>query len=119
MTTIHRYKAEYYDEIFEAVYSKFKIVPKNIPRWQWLSWHKQVKDMFDGGILIKEILEAIDEASEKKKWPLDTSFWHRVKDVVLVHRRMGVNPVLRGKANGTTATESNMQSIKSILNKKI
>ena len=105
---MHRYKGIYYDEIFAEVYKKFKISPVSIPRSQWVAWHSQVKKMFDKGILIKEIISALDEAAEKGKWPIGTGFWKRVEDIVLLHRK---------ELKKYIREDSTMESIKDIFKK--
>ena len=82
------YKAEYYNEIFLSMRHEFgETWYKSInPIW-WNIWRRRIKAMFDQGIMIREIKLAIVEASGKKRWPIGTSFFHRVEDVVLKNRR--------------------------------
>lgn len=103
-----RYKAIWYDEIFQAVYEKFKISPVTIPRSQWVAWHAQVKRLFEAGILIKEILNALDEAAKKNHWPIGTGFWKRVEDIVYLHRK---------EEKKTVREDTGLQSLKDIFKK--
>lgn len=107
-SVVHRYKAAYYDEIFREVYKRFGIEIKDAPRHIWVAWHTQVKRMFDKGILIKEIVAAIPEAGEKRKWPIDTGFWKRVEDIVYLHRK---------EEKKTVKVDTGMTSLKDLLKK--
>jgi hypothetical protein len=76
---------------------------------EWIAWRVQLKRMFDLEISIAEILSAIDEATDKKKWPGGTAFWHRVCDVVLKNRH---------EARPTVKTDDGPSSMHDILLKR-
>ena len=80
------YKQDHYNQVLKIVQDRYQIQSSDLPPNIWIAWRVQIKKMFDEGILISEINNAIPEAENKKQWPLDTSFWHRVHDVVLKNR---------------------------------
>jgi len=103
------YKQEYYNQIFKVIQEKYHIENEDLPDNIWIAWRVAIKSMFDEGILIKEILSALPEAEEKKHWPFDTSFWHRVNDIVLKNRRE-IKPTFK---------ENKTESIKDLLQKRV
>jgi hypothetical protein len=83
------FEPAHYNAVFEAMRRRFgedwyqSVDPK-----QWNIWRKQIKDWFFlEGILIAEMVAGLDEAAGKGRWPIGTSFFQRLHDVVLVTRR--------------------------------
>lgn len=79
------YKQAHYIQVLDAVTKEYKL--RSLPDWQWIAWRVSIKRLFDQGISIREILAAIPEAGEKRKWPGDAKFWKRVEDIVYLHRK--------------------------------
>jgi hypothetical protein len=102
------YKREHYDAVLQAVQGRFDIKSGDLSPSIWIAWRVAIKRMFDEGILIREIIQAIPEAGERRHWPGGTAFWHRVKDVVLKNRR-----------ESTTIRITGMQSSSEILRDRI
>ena len=48
---------------------------------------RAVKRIFDDNFTVDQIVAALDEAKQRRRWPTGTSFWRRVHDILLVHRR--------------------------------
>lgn len=101
------YAAVHYKQVLDAVVSRFSMDEDRVPDWQWLAWRSAIKRLFDQDLLISEILGAIDEAAEKRKWPDAVGFWKRVEDVCLKNRR----EQRRSRVDGT-------HSIRDILERK-
>ena len=98
------YKSVYFNDIIHAIEKKFG---STAPRWLQAPWRVQIAKMFDDEISIKEIIAALDEAMDKKKWPMNTGLMKRVKDIVYLHR----------KETKSVKVDSGMQSLKDLLNK--
>lgn len=81
------YNPEHYNDIFLAMRHEFgeSWYSAINPFW-WNIWRKRIKKMFDEDITIREIKLALVEAAGKKRWPIGTSFFTRVYDVVLKNR---------------------------------
>lgn len=81
------FKQEHYNQILQAIVDQFNIDPKNVPQVQWIAWRSAIKRLFLQGILIQEIIDAIPGASKRLDWPTNTSFFHRIEDIVYLNRR--------------------------------
>lgn len=81
------YRREHYNEVLDAVVNAFSLDPDRIPNVQWMAWRVAIKRLFDQGILIKEIVAAIPQASKKLDWPSNTAFFHRIEDIVYLNRK--------------------------------
>jgi hypothetical protein len=63
------YQAIHYTMVFEAFRTHWGDAwYSSVNPDQWNIWRRQIKALFDEGILIKEIIAAIPEASEPRKW---------------------------------------------------
>lgn len=85
------YQPAHYNTVLDAVVREYNLNPNTVSPQQWIIWRKQIKNLFDKNILIAEILQALDGASNKKQWPLGTALFHRIEDVVLLTRRESRN----------------------------
>lgn len=81
------FKQEHYNAVLQAIVDQFNIDPKCVPQVQWIAWRAAIKRLFLQDILIQEIIDAIPQASKKLEWPTNTSFFHRVEDIVYLNRR--------------------------------
>lgn len=81
------YKAEYYNQILQALVDQFSLDTSKIPNVQWVAWRVAIKRLFDQNILIDEIISAIPQASKKMDWPTNTAFFHRIEDIVYLNRK--------------------------------
>jgi len=83
------YLAAHYNAVFEAMRREFGDAwyESVNPMW-WNVWRRQIKErFFDEGILIREMVAALPEASVKMRWPMGTAFFQRLEDVCLKNRR--------------------------------
>jgi hypothetical protein len=81
------YRQQHYNTVIGAIQQEFGIKNTDLPGHIWIAWRVAIKRMFDDGLLIKEIVAAIPEAAEKRRWPDGTSFMRRLHDVALKNRR--------------------------------
>lgn len=99
------YKSEYFNTVIQSIEKKYGAPA---PRWLQAPWRVQIAKLFDDGILISEIIAALDEAMDAKKWPMNTGLMKRVKDIVYLHRK---------EEKKTVKVDSGMQSLKDLLKK--
>jgi hypothetical protein len=81
------YSQEHYNEVLNAIVKEFHLDVPKIPGVQWVAWRVAIKRLFDQDILIREIIEAIPQASKKMDWPQNTAFFHRIEDIVYLNRK--------------------------------
>lgn len=89
------YPAEAYNIVLKKVQTLFKLDNGSLTREMWIRWRSQIKQLFNDGLLVDEILAALEEAAENKKnWPTGTAFWWRVRDVALLKKRDRPKPLV-------------------------
>lgn len=104
------YPATYYKQVIDAVLQTFDIPVQHVPAWQFIAWRVAIKRMFDNGILIAEMLQALREAGAKRQWPRGVALFHRLEDVVLKNRR---------EQRPTVQVESAFTSIGDVLQRNV
>ena len=80
------FRNEWYLEIENAFLTKFGLQKEQISGWQWTAGRSAIKRMFLQDLTIKEIIDAMDEAHNKRNWQLGTGVWRRIEDVALKNR---------------------------------
>lgn len=100
------YRREHYNVVLDAIIKQFGINQATVPDWQWTAWRVSIKRLFDNGYLIKEIVGAIEQAGEKRKWPIDRKLFTRIEDVILLRRRE-IEPI--------TKIDTGPQSLRNLL----
>ena len=73
------YKKEHYNSVLNAIIESYGLNVAKIPDWTFAAWRSATKRLFDQGILIKEIQDALPEAADKKKWPGTPGIFHRIE----------------------------------------
>lgn len=94
MSESYSYPQEAYTRILKYLQQKFKIDTYSLPGHVWIAWRKSIKKLFEQNFTVDEVLGAVEEACNKKLWPSNTAFWHRVEDVCLKNRHE-VRPTIR------------------------
>lgn len=104
------FKAEHYNTVLQAITDQFNIDVAKVPQVQWTAWRVAIKRLFLQGILIDEIISAIPQASKKMDWPSNTSFFHRIEDIVYLNRKH-TEPVVK--------LDTGMVGLSGLLNKNL
>lgn len=79
------YKKEHYQQVFQAISERYSI--EYPPYGFYPAAMSLVKRMFDDDLTIQNIVAALPEAQEKRKWPVGTGFLKRLHQVALKNRR--------------------------------
>ena len=81
MTESYSYPQIAYNTVLKEIQHRFGIDNHDLPPAQWRAWRKRIKELFEECFTVNEIIFSLDEACEKKHWPSNVAFWHRVRDV--------------------------------------
>ena len=99
---------KYYDLLWREIEKKTKIRYVDQPLHVQIFWMALVKAIWMDGFTIRDILSAMPDAADKKRWPSKTKFFRRVHDTLLLRRRESNSYVSEG-----------LQSLSAILAKKM
>jgi len=81
------YQRKHYNALTEAYKLRFGLKNHDLTNGQWIGVMKEITSMFDDGVLIREALDAFDEAAyEKRNWPTGTVFFKRVHQAALKNK---------------------------------
>lgn len=81
------YKRIHYNALTEAYKQRFGLKNHSLTNGQWMGVLKEITSIFDDGVLIREALDAFDEAAyEKRNWPTGTVFFKRVHQAALKNK---------------------------------